>query len=233
MNGKQFVVIAGNMPEELKNNIKKQGFVPLDSCKVNELDTPVCFHPDLQIIKLQNVCYTAKNCYFHYRDLFDKNGVKSELFAVENNVFSPYPNDCLLNVTVLENCILKGKTTPCLPEFSDFKIIECNQGYAGCSALKLSDSAVITDDATVFKALKLNGTDCLYLPKRKVYLEGFDCGFIGGAGFSFNNRVYFFGCLEQFEYFDEISDFCAAHGFETVSLSDKKLTDYGKAVVIF
>ncbi len=229
---KNFIIVSSEMPDDIKNKLKNSGFTPLPSCKVDLLDTSVSSHPDLQLLSFLGKLYAAKNCYSYYCDLFAENQLSSELECLDLNVFSPYPNDCILNFTVFNNYLIKGKKVTLQNEFCGYNVVEVNQGYVNCSVLKLNDNAAITEDVTIYNALCSIGVDCLLLPERKVLLKGCNCGFIGGAGFSFDNKVYFFGKIEEFDYFDKIKAFCNKHGFETVSLSCEKVEDYGKAVII-
>lgn len=226
------IIVSNEISNSIKEKVEFYGFLPLLSCKVDKLDTPVATHPDLQIISVGGVLYAAENCYDYYRALFEKNGIKAKLLPTEKAVFSPYPNDCVLNIAFFKNCVIKGENTEIPAAFAPFNSINVKQGYVNCSVLKLNDNAAITEDISIFKALTDLGVDVLFLPERRAILEGYNCGFIGGAGFVFDGKVFFFGNIESFPYFNKIYEFCKKHGFEAVSLSEEKIADYGKAVIL-
>ncbi len=229
----RFLVLSGEISNDIALNAEKYGYKVLKTVKVAELSDEVAYHPDLQMLCDGKNVYLPANCYDYYSKLFLENNIEKTIVRLNEKVFSPYPNDCLLNVTILGNNLFKGKKTPMLSCFSDYEIIEVNQGYVNCSTLKISESAIITEDKTIADAALKRNTDVLFLPEKKVYLKGANCGFIGGAAFEDNGKVFFFGNLEKYKYADEITDFCKKHRKDVSSLSNEKLTDYGKSIVIF
>ena len=77
--------------------------------------------------------------------------------TVKNTSFedsAAYPKDVLLNAAVVgEYLICNKKTISCdILDFTDYKIIDINQGYSKCSTCIVNSQAIITDDISVDKA---------------------------------------------------------------------------------
>ena len=87
--------------------------------------------------------------------------------------------------------------------------------------------AVITEDASIERAMKENGVDVLRVAPGYVALDGYDRGFIGGASGADNENVYFCGDLSTHPNSNEIKEFCRQHGKNCVSLGSGRLYDVG------
>ena len=106
------------------------------------------------------------------------------------------------------------------------------QGYTRCSSLVIGDNAVITADKSIAKALKADGAEVLSIQPGHIRLEGFEYGFIGGAGFFDNGTTYFFGNIKKHPDYERIKVFCAEYNSKIEILNrEEQLTDIGGVVI--
>ena len=116
---------------------------------------------------------------------------------------------------------------------NNIETVNVNQGYTRCSALVVNDKAVITADKSIEKGMKNNGVEVLLISAGNIVLEGFDYGFIGGASFSDNNTIYFFGDITKHLDYYKIKEFTSKHNsIIEILCKTQPLTDIGGAVLI-
>ena len=115
---------------------------------------------------------------------------------------------------------------------ADRTLIDVSQGYSGCSICSVCDRGIITADRKIACKAEENGIDALLITHGNIILPGFDCGFIGGASFFWDNTVYFFGTISNHPDYSKIIEFCKSHGADIAMLTHDPLTDYGSAIVI-
>ena len=111
-------------------------------------------------------------------------------------------------------------------------IIKVRQGYSKCACLTVGDDSIITADPSVAEACRAAGLSVLQLGAHAVRLDGYDTGFIGGAGGDDGEHILFCGDLSRHPEGSAIADFCRRHGREPISLSDGELYDYGTLIFI-
>lgn len=236
-------IFSDELPNEISNEIIVVGVIPYFSEKCEFLDRRVAAHPDMSIFSFGNGEFAARlSC----KPVFDKicgglgtntllptvrygEKVQMSLSALE------YPFDASYNCFLLNNTLFCGKVLDETIEShtGGVKTVRMKQGYAKCSTCIVSENAAITEDKNVCKALAENGVDVLLLQKREVLLDGYDCGFIGGATFKISHgELAFFGDVKLHSAYRDIKAFCANHKVECVSLSNKPLKDYGGAVCV-
>ena len=95
-------------------------------------------------------------------------------------------------------------------------------------ARSLYDFSIITSDMSVYDKAGKKGVDVLLIEKGHIDLNGYDYGFIGGAsGLISKNKLAFTGNVKLYPDYEAIKNFCNDRGVEIISLSEKKLYDYG------
>lgn len=186
--------------------------------KINEFYLPEQKHADMQLLKIKDRIFTLENC-----------AGKPE---------RKYPYNVLLNCLYF-NDKLYGKLTAvddsviAYCKQNGIETVNVNQGYTRCSTLVISEKAAITADKSIEKALKNDGAEVLLISPGNIVLEGFDYGFIGGAGFADNRTVYFFGDITKHPDFVKISAFTEKYNSKIEILCQKQpLTDIGGAVLL-
>ena len=157
--------------------------------------------------------------------------------AVDKVVSEQYPEDIGLNLLVFGKHLL-GRTDKAPREVLDYAeergytLHLVKQGYAKCSTCVVSDRAIITADPSIADAAESIGADVLLVSSQGVRLDGYGCGFIGGASGNDREKVYFCGNVELHPDGAAITEFCRKHGREAVSLSEMPLYDYGTLLFI-
>lgn len=186
--------------------------------KINEFNLPEQKHADMQLLKIKDRIFTLENC-----------AGKPE---------RKYPYNVLLNCLYF-NDKLYGKLTAvddsviAYCKQNGIETVNVNQGYTRCSTLVIAEKAAITADKSIEKALKNDGAEVLLISPGNIVLEGFDYGFIGGAGFADNRTVYFFGDITKHPDFVKISAFTEKYNSKIEILCKKQpLTDIGGAVLL-
>ncbi len=150
--------------------------------------------------------------------------IQNRRFRIEEcqrPVAKDYPQNVRLNCLFLGGK-LYGKIDAADASVLDFcrerkiPLVHVKQGYTRCSSLVIGDNAVITADKSIAKALK----------------EGFEYGFIGGAGFFDNGTTYFFGNIKKHPDYERIKVFCAEYNSKIEILNrEEQLTDIGGVVI--
>ncbi len=120
----------------------------------------------------------------------------------------------------------------------ELRFISVPQGYTRCCCLPVDDSAFITSDEGIAKALDRAGADVLPIQKGHIALPGFDYGFIGGCAGHLSLQdindpgaarrvIVFNGDLASHPDFQDIMTFIKDCGIEPIYFSDCPLTDIG------
>lgn len=197
--------------------------------KHSDLPKPVCSHADLQMLHLCDNRILTSGEHLCAGELQKNFSVKIIGEALGNR----YPDDIKLNCKLLGNKIFLNKKTIAreILEFADLvglDVINVNQGYTGCSICAVNESAIITDDESVFSAAQIFLNDALLISKGSIRLKGYGYGFIGGCcGKLSYNKLAVNGRIESHTDKYKIIDFCERYGIEIVELTNEVLTDIG------
>lgn len=155
------------------------------------------------------------------------------------SVFSPYPNDCMLNAAdigdyLICNCKITHKSIIKSAEMQNKTIIDVNQGYAKCSVCIVKRNTFITDDESIYKKCSIiNGISVLLVSKGSVALKEQNYGFLGGASGLINENMLFFnGDLSVHTDFIAIEQFLNYHNIKYTDIKNKPLTDIGSIIPI-
>ncbi len=194
------------------------------------LPEAVSSHADMLLCPLGESIAVHRLYYEENRGLFDKNNIK--VTVINEPAGKKYPDDILLNGLFLSEKLYGriDKLSKTLVDFAKERVF-VRQGYTRCSVCKINEHAIITSDASISDAASANGVDVLKIVPGHIELDGYDYGFIGGASFVYNSKVFFFGKIEDHPDFEKIRDFTNKHSLETISLSERPLYDIGGAVI--
>ena len=230
---KNFVLTSETLPKAAKSSLISLGYTPLLLPKYNRLQEGVSSHADMLIFFLGRQYLCSKEYYSQARCVFeqiDELGY-SPLFTEEIHG-SAYPSDVLFNALLLGNRIYGlssalSKKLTALANERKIEIVNVRQGYTKCSVCKVSENAIITADEGIAKAASSRGIDVLKIRAGHVRIDGYDCGFIGGASGATENAVYF--CDDVLSHPDgkKIAEFCEKHKKPCISLSSDTLFDVG------
>ena len=228
-------IVDGRIDRECELSLVRRGFKVIKLPPHKRLSEAVCSHTDMLLFSLENeLIFTAEYCE-EYPELFS---ALYPLFKGRKLTFSSdelsekYPSDCALNALIFGKSIFAK-----LPSLSEsikesakkqgYNLINVNQGYPKCTVLKLSDSAAITADCGMARALSQHGIRVTLINEGHIALPPHNFGFIGGAAGVYESCVFFLGSLEAHPDCEKIKAAAEAEGLCCISLSSGRLTDLG------
>lgn len=219
---------ASHLAEELSGHFGEVAVLP----PWDNLPSLVASHPDMlmTIIGGELICHA--DYYARRGDIIrriaDYGGLKIVLSRCQWG--QKYPADCAFNALVTEEAVF-CRVKSCAGEIPDaamrhgIKTINVNQGYASCSSL-CAGKCIVTADPSLFAAA-VGIYEILQLEPGGIRLEGYDYGFIGGAGGALCNDVYFFGSLSAHPGGNALRDALTSRGISVTEIGSEPLTDYG------
>lgn len=180
------------------------------------------------------LCHTGENTIFLDPGQ-DKARLENEGFTVRTTapLKSTYPGDALLNVAVGRDFFIYNPKSadPSLVSVlteSGKRPVKVKQGYTKCSVCIISENALITEDPSIYEALRDTGTDVLLISKGDIYLSDEHYGFFGGStGKTDKYTLAVTGSLSHHSDGEKIKDFCKSHGVSILELTKGKITDIG------
>ncbi len=222
--------VSGQYPKIVKA-LEERGIRCITTEPDHRLQAPVMHHADMQMFHLND------NRTFVLRgESALKNKLEAEGFAVAETSVPPtanYPGDVLCNALHMGEKLFAsmGGTDNAIYAIANemgLKTIHVNQGYTKCSTAVVNDSAFITMDAGIGAAGKFMGVDIMIIPERRILLEGYDYGFIGGCcGLIDKNVLAFTGRLDSLDFEKPIIDFLDKHNVQAIELTQDPIIDIG------
>ena len=197
------------------------------------LQAGVASHPDMLVFFCGDSYITTSEYYKEAKDVFEKiNSLGYRAILTDELPSADYPNDIIFNALPLGEYVFGLKKNLSrelvkLAESFGMDTVNVHQGYAKCSVCKVSENAIITADSGIAKAAGERGIDVLEIAAGHVRLDGYDCGFIGGASGTDGENVYFCGNVLLHPDGKRIWEFCEKHKKDCVSLSNEPLFDVG------
>lgn len=226
--------------------VTKEELLILSKLNMNPILVPKCSevyeaingHPDIQLNILKNKSsdkvIIQKNISQDFKEVLKLNNIK--YIVSKNSLSNTYPNDIILNSLILENQFihtLKYSDENLLKSQSSKTHINVPQGYTKCSILPVRDNALITSDKGIFNSLKTFDFDILLLPPGDILLPSLNYGFIGGVGGMIsNNKMAFFGDLDNYKWGNEIKKFLFKYDVSPIALRKGKLIDRGSLLTL-
>jgi len=234
-----YVICAYNIDEEIENNLLKLGVIPVKLRGLRKSESygkynPLSYHPDM-------FCFNPeKNIWIFYDEVYKENkdiiaglNLEIEIIEIKSPESYKYPDDIGLNAAIFGEyliCNIKYTNDKILKYAKKNKknVIDVRQGYAKCSICVVDEKSIITSDEPIYKKAILNDIEALLINSGHINLNGYDYGFIGGcSGLIDKNKLAFTGDIKQHPDYINIKNFCEGRGVEIISLSGKKLYDYG------
>ncbi len=217
---------AGNYPEII--SVLKGLGINTISLESKILPCEVSRHQDMLL------CHTGENKIFLSPELSPDILIK-EGFSVQtvSNIGAAYPEDVKLNVAVSKDFFIYNPKTADNALINELflsgkKGIPAKQGYTKCSVCFVTENALITDDPSVYEALKGTALHTLLISKGDVYLSDAHYGFLGGAtGKIDSTTLTVTGSLQYHRDGEKIKAFCHTHGVSVLELTDGRIIDIG------
>lgn len=200
------------------------------------LKVPLCGHIDMMVSHYGNNLFFIDKFQIKAFNELSKLGIT--VIKINDVISENYPNDVKLNCVRINKsliCNIKSVSKNIIEKamLDGLNIINVKQGYTKCSLLIANQNAVITDDETVYSAMKHNYFDVLLVKKGSIDLPGYSYGFIGGCGGLISkNEMVFFGDIKKHDSYNNIKSFLNNYKIHITSLSNKKLLDVGSIIPI-
>ena len=199
------------------------------------LDKPVAYHPDMLFSELSDGTIVTEGAYYsENKAFFESLPFHHRIKPVATELAPKYPFDVAFDV-VRHSGLVIGKTQYIAPEIiaDAAAAVDVKQGYALCSVLK-AETFAVTAYKSLYNALVDNNCETLLISGKYIVLNGYDCGFIGGASCVVEKlkTVVFFGNLEMHEDFLKIKEFIESRGYKIMYPKDMPLEDFGGVKII-
>ena len=244
----RFVIADVRIDKKCEKGLLERGFELIKLPSFNLLQEPVSAHPDMLLFigKGRVVCHKDYFAACESEMLKISKLLGAEMILTDEAIDREYPRDVLFNAAPVGDMLIcrRDALSKEIAElygeekiinvklYGEEKIINVKQGYAKCSICVVGDRAIITSDRSIATKAKEKGIDVLAVSPDGVRLDGYDCGFIGGASGADDKNVYFCGNIDLHPDGEKIKAFCEKQGKTAVSLSDQPLYDYGTLMII-
>ncbi len=225
-------IFIGSCGAEFLPQLEKYGYTAVVLPPSKRLELPVCSHADMLMINLSGKILTCEYYYEENQHLLRQYPV----ITTPQSHFPKYPGDVMLNAlfskkALYANMKYVSEEIKSHAVSNGFTLSHVNQGYAKCSVCCL-ENAYITSDKAIHASMRQNGENVLLIPHGSVSLAGYDYGFIGGASFYDDGKIFFFGSIARHPWGQKIKSFCEENLAEVICLSEDVLTDVGGAVLL-
>lgn len=224
------IIIDSRMRKEEKQYLLNFGEL-IEIAPQDYVYDEISAHPDIFFCKIDDTIFRAPNLEINI-------GILGE-----EDIGKNYPEDIKYNVAQVGRHVIHNF------EFTDKKILDfidrnnlnkinVQQGYSNCSTVAVSDTACITSDIGIYKAVKMNNIDCLLLQGNTIKLldkNGLETkmnGFIGGASAVINNKFILFGDVDYLQDKNKLLEFLDKYELELVDFKNLPIYDYGGVVLI-
>lgn len=220
----------------LISHTEKEGIIALEETGITTIKTqsssllaePVAHHPDMLFLHIkENICVVIDN-KLPFVSFLENIGFT--VLEAKNDYSERYPQDIGLN------CLIIGKTvigniehidSTIKEVLAEYNFINVSQGYTKCSVCVINEHSLITEDESIYKALR-NNFDVLKIDSGCVELDGYDHGFFGGCtGLIDKNVLAVNGELKYHKSYKDISGFLKYRNVDILELKTGNLRDIG------
>lgn len=233
----KIAITDSRINSEEERNLMLRGYRVITLPPFSRLSEAVASHPDMLIKKIGNdyVSYAdyCEEASYVFSDLSLLTIGSGAIFSFSADDVTPkYPCDVGLNALEMNGKLFCRKASASemmlgYAEKAGLEIVNVNQGYPACTVLKLSETAAITADAGMAKALEKHGIRVTLIAAGSISLPPHEYGFIGGSGEVDDDKLYFFGNPALHPDGKKIVAAANAEGLTVVPLSTLPLRDLG------
>lgn len=227
-------IIDTRMPKKAKETLMKR-FPTIELPPSPDLDSRVASHPDMLMFSSNGRLFINENYFNITKDLFKIKDI--DIIRCDGKLSEKYPDDIAFNCFI-SNGTLFGNISHTAKEIITFANEQgiskkaVSQGYAKCSTVVLGNDRIITADKSIYKAYTQNSDRALLVSPKGVSLNGYNCGFIGGATGVLDKEIFFSGDISLHPDYQKIQEFTKKLGYKITSLSNEPLYDVGTILFI-
>lgn len=225
------VLIDCNLSIEAQKMLESLNIRTVKTIPVKSITDSTATHPDMQFSIIGDKTALVCDCVFeYYKDLLPE----FNLIPI-TGICSPYPDDCLINITVInDKCFMTNYQKEKLDYLNCFKVVKVRQGYTKCNICILNESSIITSDKSISASAINSGFNVYFLPDNQIKLVGYDHGFWGGAcGLIDKNLMFFTGDITRLDCYGTLIKILKKEKIEPVYPSDISLMDNGSIIPLY
>lgn len=219
-------VISGDCSDEIIASLERENIKLMKTQCDIALDSPVSYHADM----LCHHCGGGKIILAPSQKKLAEELARSGFSVLFSAPLAKeYPLDIALDCLRLGDLLFgkAGYTDPAAAEAAK-EFVPVKQGYSKCSVLIINEHACITEDKALAERLQKGGASVLLIRRGFVGIDGYNCGFIGGAGGKISaDTLAFFGDCKQHPDWSIMEEFILENSCRALSLSNEPLFDYG------
>ena len=222
------IIVDKRAPKLALKNLEKYGELLLFESSDLTYNA-ISGHPDIFFCQMpDNSLVVAPNSPKEFLKVL-KNRNLSFKFG-KNLVGEKYPKSAHYNAVVNSNFLIHNlqiTDSEIINSCQDKKLINVRQGYVRCNLISLPDGSFICSDMGIYKELKKQNIEVLFVNPKGIELPDFPNGFIGGSmGFN-NGKLFILGSLKYFLEGEKIEHFLKNKSIQIVELYDGALFDCG------
>lgn len=194
--------------------------------EVSKISDITSTHPDMQFAFVSETEVAVCNELYEYY----QSTLPMYNYIPVSGIKSPYPYDCKLNFTIIDNICFKSKY-----HFEVKKnIININQGYSKCNICILNENSFLTSDKGILLKASNYGFNTYYLDDCEISLNGYKNGFWGGcSGLIDRDKLFFNGNIESLSCYKDLLDILAKEKIEPIYSREAPLTDIGSIIPLY
>ena len=185
-------------------------------------------HPDVFCCNIEPVPVVAPNMPLPVVQQMQQCGIDF-VFGKQNTGQGKYAN-AHYNAVVSENYILHhiaSTDESILCRCDTHKRINVKQSLTRCTTIALKNNMFITSDGGVYKQLKQNCLNVMYVECRDILLPGVKYGCIGGCMGLCEDTLFVIGSMKYCAQGDKMMNFVSNMGYRIIELYDGPLYDGG------
>ena len=184
----------------------------------------------MQFVLINNSDVLVENTLYDYY----KQKLPEHNFIPVFDISSPYPTDCLLNITLLDEiCFMTKYQALKIGKYINKSKIFVNQGYTKCNICILNDKAIITSDKGIAESAQKNDIRAYLLPNDEIVLKGYKNGFWGGcSGLIDSDKLFFNGDIKKLSCYKELLTVLKKEKIEPIFFQGQNLEDCGSIIPI-
>lgn len=228
------VIINPDIPKVIKDNLKKFGFNLLQLPLCENIERPIAGHVDIQMIKIDDNLFVHNDISKSFLKKIEKH---INPVVCDEKLKSKYPNHIYFNACISgSTCFHKTEfTAKKIRDYlsnKNFKLINVNQGYTGCSTLVNTNDSIITSNAEIHNIAQKNNISSLLIKPGYIDLPGYKYGFIGGCFGKLEKTIYLNGKFIEHPQYKQIIEFIKKNNLEINFLYGKNIFDSGSMVFL-
>lgn len=235
----EHVIIGAKYARLLEEPLKLRGIIPLFVPDNPNVDERLSGHADLSVFHAGGEKIWLAPYLWESAFAARLAALGAQLHIADIAQQPAYPHDAQLNIAAVGGAFIynpKVSYTPVIEHLADIRGmrgVPVRQGYAKCSVLVVDERSIITQDAGIARAARKIGLDVMEIMPGYVALDGFEYGFLGGAGFKpVADIMAFTGTLDVHPDRLRILTFLAVRGVNAVYLTELPVFDIGSAIPI-